>query len=135
MKICLGGFHCSVSKLGLGEMNNAIAYSGSLLISARFIETTNFVLMSFPEETSLQKFHFDDFTENISLSLCRLKNAIKKNTRTEICNMFILENNKMNHFFPNNFCCCYIITCTDFVSGANREKGFSTMREGPLFVF
>lgn len=78
MKICLGVFHCSVSKLGQGEMNNVIAYSGSLLISARFIETTNFVLMSFPEETSLQKFHFDDFTETISLSLCRLKNAIKK---------------------------------------------------------
>lgn len=76
MKICLGGFHCSVSKLGLGEMNNAIAYSGSLLISARFIETTNFVLMSFPEETSLRKFHFDDFTETISLSLCQLNNAI-----------------------------------------------------------
>ena len=64
-----------------------------------------------------------------------MKNAIEKNTRTEICNTFILENNKMNHFFPNNFCCCYIITCTDFVSGANQEKGFSTMREGPLFVF
>lgn len=87
-----------------GEMNNAIAYSGSLLISARFIETTNFVLMSFLEETSLQKFHFDDFTETISLSLCRFKNAIKKTTRTEICtNIFILENNKMSHFFPNNF--------------------------------
>lgn len=104
MKICLGGFYCSVSKFGLGEMNNAIAYSGSLLISARFIETTNFVLMSFLEETSLQKFHFDDFTETISLSLCRFKNAIKKTTRTEICtHIFILENNKMSHFFPNNF--------------------------------
>lgn len=79
MKICLGGFHCSVSKLGLGEMNNTIAYSSTLLILAGFIETTNFVLMSFPEETSLQKFHFNDFTETISLSLCRLKNAIKKN--------------------------------------------------------
>lgn len=33
----------------------------------------------------------------------------------------------MNHFFPNNFCCCYIITCTDFVSGANWEKGCSVM--------
>lgn len=49
--------------------------------------------------------------------------------------MFILENNKMNYFFFNNFCCCYIIICIDFVLGVNREKGFSIMREGFLFVF
>lgn len=58
-----------------------------------------------------------------------------KKTHPYYWNMFILENNKMSHFFPNNFFFGYIITCTDFVSGANGEKGFITLREGPLFVF